>query len=119
VSWNSWKNSQSGAVPPVGPQPTPPSASFSCVMREPDQGSGADEGVRPTTSYVTNFRDTTLVGFEVSLSELRFLIERLFPAVARFFLAALALEHVSEIQQSFSETGAFLDSLAIQARSIF
>jgi len=38
------------------PQPTP---AFS-RMAEPDQGSGADEGVRPTPKYVVNFRLTTL-----------------------------------------------------------
>jgi hypothetical protein len=31
-----------------------PSASVLSVSEEPDQGSGADAGVRPTTKYVTN-----------------------------------------------------------------
>ena len=35
---------------PPGPQPTPSSASIFSAKAEPDQGSGADEGVRPTTN---------------------------------------------------------------------
>ncbi len=35
--------------------PTPSSAAVSRVMAKPDQGSGADEGVRPTASYVADF----------------------------------------------------------------
>ena len=31
-----------------GPQSTPPSAAVFGAIAEPDQGSGADEGVRPT-----------------------------------------------------------------------
>jgi hypothetical protein len=39
------------------PQPVrqPPSASVLTVLEEPDQGSGADEGVRPTVSCLANF----------------------------------------------------------------
>jgi hypothetical protein len=40
---------------PPGPRPTPTSAFVSRVIAEPDQWSGADEGVRPTTRYVVNF----------------------------------------------------------------
>jgi len=31
------------------------------MMAEPDQGSGADEGVRPTPKYLANFWPTTIV----------------------------------------------------------
>src|SRR5665213_940321 len=37
-----------------GPRPTPPSATVLSVLEEPDQGPGADAGVRPTKKYVTN-----------------------------------------------------------------
>ena len=33
---------------PPGPRPTPSSACVSRTLAQPDQGSGADEGVRPT-----------------------------------------------------------------------
>ena len=41
---------------PPGPQPTPPSASWS-ALESRTRGSGADEGVRPTSIYVLDFRE--------------------------------------------------------------
>jgi uncharacterized protein len=45
---------------PPGPRPTPSSASASPVAVGPDQGSGADEGVRPTASYSAKFSLSTI-----------------------------------------------------------
>jgi hypothetical protein len=45
---------------PPGPRPTPPSASVLSEVEESDRGSDADEGVRPTTNNVANFRDRAL-----------------------------------------------------------
>jgi hypothetical protein len=49
---------------PPGPRPTPPSAFVSVERKSRTRGSGADEGVRPTPSYVADFRDTTLIAGE-------------------------------------------------------
>jgi hypothetical protein len=38
-----------------------PSASALNASEEPDHGSGADDGFRPTTKYAANFRDGRLV----------------------------------------------------------
>src|SRR2546423_2584940 len=43
---------------PPGPRPTPSSASVSRVKAGPDQGSGADGGVRPTAINHTRAKGT-------------------------------------------------------------
>jgi hypothetical protein len=58
------------------PQPTPSSAFVSDVLAEPDRGSGADEGVHPTSIYRTNHWDRRLdVGwiatFDAGFDEIR------------------------------------------------
>ena len=51
------------------PRPTPPSASVLSELEEPDHGSGADEGVRPTTKYVADHWDMRLAACGRSSSQ--------------------------------------------------
>ena len=58
------------------------------------RGSGADERVRPTPSYVADFRDTTLAALVVSLpgrSPLGYTLERLHIYVAHALEAGRAI----------------------------